>query len=65
MPEHLLAVEPIPGYGAGVAMLLIGPKPEAGPTPDTDVWAEISRSALPGVTLLEINEYDMSKELTP
>ncbi|MFI9311366.1 hypothetical protein [Streptomyces triculaminicus] len=64
VPEELLEVQAIPGHGAGVAMLLIGPKPEAGPAPDEDVWAEIGRSALPGVTLIEINEYDMSKELT-
>lgn len=65
VPEHLLEVEPIPGYGAGVAMLLIGPKPETATARDEDVWTEISRSALPGVTLTEINEYDMSKELHP
>jgi hypothetical protein len=65
VPEELLEMQAIPGHGAGVAMLLIGPKPEAGPTPDEDVWGEIGRSALPGVTLTEINEYDMSKELHP
>jgi hypothetical protein len=65
VPEHLIAVEPIPGYGAGVAMLLIGPKPETATARDEDLWAEISRSALPGVTLTEVNEYDMSEELHP
>ncbi|GAA1554070.1 hypothetical protein [Streptomyces globosus] len=67
VPEELLAVEPIPGHGAGVAMLLIGPAPEPPPTaaPDEDVWSQISRSALPGVTLVEINEYDLSQELRP
>ncbi|MEV5982836.1 hypothetical protein [Streptomyces sp. NPDC052114] len=65
VPEQLLEVQAIPGYGAGFAMLLIGPKPEEDPAPDADVWAEIGRSALPGVTLTEINEYDMSEELTP
>ncbi|MGV9342869.1 hypothetical protein [Streptomyces sp. NPDC003688] len=66
VPEDLLEVQAIPGHGAGVAMLLIGPKPEKGPTPEADdVWLEISRSALPGVTLTEINEYDMSKEHSP
>ncbi|WP_333746281.1 hypothetical protein [Streptomyces sp. IBSBF 2950] len=65
VPEQLLEIQDIPGRGAGFAMLLIGPKPEAGPTPDDDVWTEIGRSALPGVTLTEINEYDMSKEFTP
>ncbi|MBK3567816.1 hypothetical protein [Streptomyces sp. MBT62] len=65
VPEQLLEIQDIPGRGAGFAMLLIGPKPEAGPTPDDDVWVEIGRSALPGVTLTEINEYDMSKEFTP
>ncbi|AVH61844.1 MULTISPECIES: hypothetical protein [Streptomyces] len=65
VPEELLEMQAIPGHGAGFAMLLIGPKPEAGPAPDDDVWAEIGRSALPGVTLTEINEYDMSKELHP
>ncbi|MFF4934265.1 hypothetical protein ACFY2H_36035 [Streptomyces griseofuscus] len=65
VPEQLLEIEPIPGHGAGFAMLLIGPKPEAVPAAEEDVWAEIGRSALPGVTLTEINEYDMSKELNP
>ncbi|MCZ0204701.1 hypothetical protein OZK63_04645 [Streptomyces sp. UMAF16] len=65
VPEQLLEIEPIPGHGAGFAMLLIGPKPEAAPVADEDVWVEIGRSALPGVTLTEINEYDMSKELNP
>ncbi|MFJ1601532.1 hypothetical protein [Streptomyces sp. NPDC088261] len=67
VPEELLEMQAIPGHGAGVAMLLIGPKPEAevAPAADEDVWAEIGRSALPGVTLTEINEYDMSKELNP
>ncbi|MEU6175843.1 hypothetical protein ABZ832_28540 [Streptantibioticus parmotrematis] len=64
LPVSLLEIQDIPGYGAGVAMLLIGPKPEA-PLADQDVWAEISRSALPGVELVEVNEYDLSKELTP
>jgi len=65
VPVDLLEIQDIPGHGAGFAMLLIGPKPEAGPAADDDVWAEIGRSALPGVTLTEINEYDMSKEFTP
>ncbi|MFK4070517.1 hypothetical protein [Streptomyces sp. NPDC029674] len=65
VPAHLLEVQDIPGYGANVAMLLIGPKPEDPVAADEDVWAEIGRSALPGVTLVEINEYDMSKEFTP
>lgn len=65
VPEELLEVQAIPGYGAGFAMLLIGPKPEAVPIADDDVWAEIGRSALPGVTLTEINEYDLSKEFNP
>ncbi|MDW8805518.1 hypothetical protein P1P68_12195 [Streptomyces scabiei] len=63
VPEQLLEIQDIPGHGAGFAMLLIGPKPEAAPAADEDVWAEIGRSALPGVILTEINEYDMSKEL--
>ncbi|WP_331735226.1 hypothetical protein OG590_40045 (plasmid) [Streptomyces goshikiensis] len=65
VPEQLLAVEPIPGHGAGVAMLLIGPAPEPAVVHDEDVWSEIARSALPGVALIEINEYDMDKELHP
>ncbi|MGW1520771.1 hypothetical protein [Streptomyces sp. NPDC002287] len=67
VPEELLAVEPIPGHGAGVAMLLIGPAPEPEPAvaPDEDVWSEIARTALPGVSLVEINEYDLSQELHP
>ncbi|GGP84052.1 hypothetical protein ACWDY7_32235 [Streptomyces calvus] len=64
LPVSLLEVQDIPGYGAGVAMLLIGPKPEAS-IADEDVWAEISRTALPGVQLVEVNEYDLSKELNP
>ncbi|MEW1551888.1 hypothetical protein [Streptomyces tsukubensis] len=66
VPEDLLDVQSIPGHGAGVAMLLIGPRPEqAVVARDEDLWSEIGRTALPGVTLVEINEYDMSKELTP
>ncbi|MGW2416036.1 hypothetical protein ACWCV5_28250 [Streptomyces tubercidicus] len=61
-PAKLLALEDIPGRGAGIQMLLIGPPPETGG--DADVWTEIARSALPGVQLVEVNEYDMSKELT-
>ncbi|GAA2417922.1 hypothetical protein ACFPFX_04715 [Streptomyces mauvecolor] len=64
VPEALLEVQAIPGHGAGVAMLLIGPKPEAEAAVDEDVWAEIGRSALPGVTLVEVNEYDLSKDFT-
>jgi hypothetical protein len=62
VPAGLLAIEDIPGYGAGVQMLLIGPKPEATQT-DEDVWNEIARTALPGVQLVEVNEYDLSEEL--
>lgn len=64
IPVGLLAIEDIPGYGAGVQMLLIGPPPEATQA-DADVWAEIAQTALPGVQLVEVNEYDMSQELSP
>lgn len=63
-PEHLLEIEPIPGYGADVAMLLIGPKPETKATVNEDAWSEIARSALPGVMVVEVNEYDLSEELS-
>lgn len=63
LPVSLLELQDIPGYGAGVAMLLIGPQPEASAV-DEDLWSEIGRSALPGVQLVEMNEYDMEKELT-
>ena len=62
IPVGLLAIEDIPGYGAGVQMLLIGPPPEA-PKADEDMWAEIARTALPGVQLVEVNEYDLAEEL--
>lgn len=62
VPEELIEVQSIPGHGAGVAMLLIGPKPEAEVVVDEDVWAEIARSALPGVQVVEINEYDMARD---
>lgn len=62
IPVPLLALEDIPGYGAGVQMLLIGPPPEATQA-DEDVWNEIARTALPGVQLVEVNEYDLSQEL--
>ncbi|KMS74220.1 hypothetical protein ACM01_14980 [Streptomyces viridochromogenes] len=62
IPVGLLAIEDIPGYGAGVQMLLIGPQPEATQA-DDDVWNEIARTALPGVQLVEVNEYDLSEEL--
>lgn len=67
LPTDLLEMQSIPNFGTGVAMLLIGPKPEAPVEADADVWAEIGRSALPGVVLIEMNEYDLdeeSKELT-
>ncbi|MEU5297992.1 hypothetical protein [Streptomyces umbrinus] len=62
IPAGLLRIEDIPGYGAGVQMLLIGPEPEATQA-DEDTWTEISRTALPGVQLVEVNEYDLSEEL--
>jgi hypothetical protein len=62
LPAGLLRIEDIPGYGAGVQMLLIGPEPEATQA-DEDTWTEISRTALPGVQLVEVNEYDLSEEL--
>ncbi|MGP3950969.1 hypothetical protein [Streptomyces sp. 7N604] len=64
IPVGLLAIEDIPGYGAGVQMMLIGPPPEATQA-DEDVWNEIARTALPGVQLVEVNEYDLSEELSP
>ncbi|TLS45717.1 hypothetical protein FE633_13190 [Streptomyces montanus] len=62
IPVGLLAIEDIPGYGAGVQMLLIGPQPEATQA-DEDMWTEIAQTALPGVHLVEVNEYDLSEEL--
>ncbi|WP_331762348.1 hypothetical protein OG612_45155 (plasmid) [Streptomyces sp. NBC_01527] len=62
IPVGLLAIEDIPGYGAGVQMLLIGHPPETTHA-DADAWTEIARTALPGVQLVEVNEYDLSEEL--
>ncbi|WP_431771930.1 hypothetical protein [Streptomyces cucumeris] len=58
IPEELIAIDPIPGRGAGLRMLTIGKKGEA----SADTWTEIARSALPGVELLEANTYEL-KEL--
>ncbi|MDW6061346.1 hypothetical protein SAZ11_29180 [Streptomyces sp. FXJ1.4098] len=57
-PEELISIDPIPGRGAGLRMLTVGKKREA----PADTWTEISRSALPGVELMEANTYEL-KEL--
>lgn len=58
IPEELISIDPIPGRGAGLRMLTVGKKREA----PADTWTEISRSALPGVELMEANTYEL-KEL--
>lgn len=69
VPEELIEIGPVPGRGAGVRLLVLGPKPE--PTEaervaegDEAVWKEISSTAMSGVELIEANTYEIRKELT-
>ncbi|MFD0303871.1 hypothetical protein, partial [Streptomyces sp. NPDC127123] len=50
MPEDLIEVGPVPGRGAGVCLLVIGPRPKAPVTAKTgaseeEVWAAIAKTA--------------------
>ncbi|MCS0605984.1 hypothetical protein NX794_32970 [Streptomyces sp. LP11] len=69
VPEELIELGPVPGRGAGVRLLTIGPRPQppeeaktAGS--DEEVWKEIAATAMPGVELIEANTYEIRKELT-
>lgn len=69
VPEELIQTSPVPGRGAGFRLLVIGPRPQAAVPQttagsDEEVWAEIAATAMPGVELIEVNEYDLRKELT-
>ncbi|PJE97148.1 hypothetical protein CUT44_14300 [Streptomyces carminius] len=68
MSEDLIEIGPVPGRGAGVRLLVIGPRPQpvepeakAAGT-DEETWAEIAATAMPGVELIETNTYDLRKE---
>lgn len=73
MAEDLIEIGPVPGRGAGVCLLVIGPRPKA-PDPDPDPvkagtsdeerWAQIAKTAMPGVELIETNTYEFREELT-
>ncbi|MFK0203422.1 hypothetical protein [Streptomyces lavendulae] len=68
MPEDLIDIQPVPGRGAGLRLLVIGPRPKpADPeknTDDEEVWAEIAKTAMPGVELIEATTYKIRDELT-
>lgn len=69
VPEELIEIGPVPGRGAGVRLLVIGPRPkppesEKTAGSDEEVWAEIAATAMPGVELIEANTYEIRKELT-
>jgi hypothetical protein len=70
VPEDLIAIEPVPGRGAGVRLLIVGPRPQGAEAEtktdksDEATWAEIAATAMPGVELVEANTYEMRKELT-
>jgi hypothetical protein len=66
VPEDLIETGPVPGRGAGVRLLVIGPRPTPADETagDEEVWVQIAATAMPGVELIEVNEYDLRKELT-
>lgn len=70
VPEELIEIGPVPGRGAGVRLLVVGERPKpAEPESkttdrDEDVWAEIAATAMPGIELVEVNTYELRKELT-
>ncbi|MFF6903381.1 hypothetical protein [Streptomyces hydrogenans] len=69
MPQDLIEVGPVPGRGAGVCLLVIGPRPKAPATAktgasDEEIWADIAKTAMPGVELIEANVYEFREELT-
>lgn len=72
MPQELIEIGPVPGRGAGVCLLIIGPRPKPGPEEtvtdtrdeDREIWAEIAKGAMPGVELIEATTYEFREELT-
>jgi hypothetical protein len=70
MPEELIEIGPVPGRGAGVRLLIMGQRPQPAGTAakttgtDEEMWAEIAATAMPGVELVEVNTYELRKELT-
>ncbi|MFE7431180.1 hypothetical protein [Streptomyces sp. NPDC057545] len=71
LPVELIEIGPVPGRGAGVRLLVLGERPQPADEAETDemtadqaMWAEIATEAMPGVELLEVNTYEMRKELT-
>lgn len=71
VPAQHISTEPVPGQGAGVALLLVGPRPqpvieeaEDAESDEERTWREIAASAMPGVELLEVNVYTPRKELS-
>ncbi|MDA5279952.1 hypothetical protein [Streptomyces sp. Isolate_45] len=68
VPEELIETGPVPGRGANVALVIVGHRPQlAEPEVDVDrdeeTWAEIAEVAIPGVTLVEANTYELRREL--
>ncbi|MEV5598909.1 hypothetical protein [Streptomyces sp. NPDC052496] len=66
LPEPLIAIEPVPGRGAGVKLVLLGERPQpvtARGSDDEETWTVIAQTAMPGVELVEANTYTV-KELT-
>ncbi|MGW9440644.1 hypothetical protein [Streptomyces sp. NPDC055607] len=69
MPQELIEIGPVPGRGAGVCLVVIGPRPRLPQqartgASDEETWAEIAKTAMPGVELLEVNVYQTREELT-
>lgn len=69
VPEEQIEIGPVPGRGAGVRLLVLGPRPEPAESEktaggDEEVWREIAATAMPGVELVEANTYEIRKELT-
>jgi hypothetical protein len=70
VPEELIEIGPVPGRGAGVRLLIVGQRPQPAGTAakttgtDEERWAEIAATAMPGVELVEVNTYELRKELT-
>jgi hypothetical protein len=69
VPEEQIEIGPVPGRGAGVRLLVLGPRPEPAESEktvggDEEVWKEIAATAMPGVELIEANTYEIRKELT-
>jgi hypothetical protein len=70
MPEELIEIGPVPRRGAGVRLLIVGQRPQPAGTAakttgtDEERWAEIAATAMPGVELVEVNTYELRKELT-